>query len=85
MIRKLKRDQTYHFIGIGGIGMSAIAEMLVNLGFQVTGSDINKSYITQKLEEMGVQIFQGHEESHVHIPYIKCLFAQPFHNNLQLY
>lgn len=66
MIRKLKRDQTYHFIGIGGIGMSAIAEMLVNLGFQVTGSDINKSYITQKLEEMGVQIYQGHEESHVH-------------------
>ena len=66
MIKRLKRDQTYHFIGIGGIGMSAIAEMLVNLGFQVTGSDISKSYITQKLEEMGVQVYQGHEESNVH-------------------
>lgn len=66
MIQRLERDQTYHFIGIGGIGMSAIAEMLVNLGFRVTGSDINKSYITQKLEEMGVQIYQGHEETNVH-------------------
>lgn len=65
MIKKLNKNRIYHFIGIGGIGMSAIAEMLVNIGFQVSGSDIKESYITDKLKEMGVKIYQGHSEKNV--------------------
>ena len=46
-----------HFIGIGGIGMSAIAGILIEQGFQVTGSDLKKTNITQNLENMGAKIY----------------------------
>ena len=56
---------TIHFVGIGGIGMSGIAEVLLNLGFKVTGSDLRKSDITERLEELGARIFYGHREENV--------------------
>ena len=43
-----------HFVGIGGIGMSGIAEVLLNLGFKITGSDTRKTEITERLEKLGV-------------------------------
>ncbi|PLX80759.1 MAG: UDP-N-acetylmuramate--L-alanine ligase [Desulfuromonas sp.] len=49
-----------HFVGIGGIGMSGIAEVLLNLGFRVTGSDLRESDITQRLSELGGNISFGH-------------------------
>ena len=49
-----------HFVGIGGIGMSGIAELLLNLGYRVSGSDLRASEITQHLSELGGTIFQGH-------------------------
>src|SRR5881394_501037 len=52
--------QHIHFIGIGGIGMSGIAEVLANLGFRVTGSDARKSEVTARLETMGVEVTEGH-------------------------
>jgi UDP-N-acetylmuramate--alanine ligase len=48
-----------HFVGIGGIGMSGIAEVLVNLGYRVQGSDAKRSRITDRLEKMGVEVFEG--------------------------
>ncbi len=55
-----------HFIGIGGIGMSGIAEVLCNLGFTVSGSDIKKSKNTDRLENLlGVKIFEGHEATNI--------------------
>ncbi|WP_282077675.1 UDP-N-acetylmuramate--L-alanine ligase [Epibacterium ulvae] len=48
-----------HFVGIGGIGMSGIAEVLLNLGYVVQGSDLKTSKITQRLERLGAQIFEG--------------------------
>jgi len=54
-----------HFVGIGGIGMSGIAEVLHNLGYQVQGSDASASYNTKRLEELGVKVFIGHEAQHV--------------------
>ena len=63
MFRHVKK---IHFIGIGGIGMSGIAEVLCNLGFEVTGSDIKKSKNTDRLEELhGVKIFEGHAGENV--------------------
>src|SRR5664279_66573 len=49
-----------HFVGIGGIGMSGIAEILLSQGFKVTGSDLAKSEVTERLESLGVVIYEGH-------------------------
>ena len=51
-----RRIQHVHFVGIGGIGMSGIAEVLVNLGFRVSGSDLKTSNVTDRLQQMGVEI-----------------------------
>ena len=59
------RPQHVHFTGIGGIGMSGIAEVLLNLGYQISGSDVRLSPITQRLEGMGARIFEGHAASNV--------------------
>lgn len=62
MFRHVKR---VHFIGIGGIGMSGIAEVLCNLGFQVSGSDLKKSRNTDRLELFGAKIYEGHRAENV--------------------
>ena len=54
-----------HFVGIGGAGMSGIAEVLHNLGYVVTGSDQVDSAVTQRLRDMGVRVFHGHEAEHI--------------------
>lgn len=54
-----------HFVGIGGIGMSGIAELLLNLGYRVSGSDLNPSDITDRLSSLGGTISLGHKASHV--------------------
>lgn len=56
----------FHFIGIGGIGMSGIAEVLLNLGYQVSGSDIKPSEITEKLTNLGASIYYEHKKENVH-------------------
>lgn len=55
-----------HMVGIGGYGMSGIAEVLHNLGFQITGSDIQKSKIARRLEEIGITVKYGHSPENVH-------------------
>src|SRR5258708_27136876 len=60
-----RRFQHIHFVGIGGIGMSGIAEVLANLGFRVSGSDQKKSEVTAHLEELGVEITEGHAAENV--------------------
>ena len=52
--------QRIHFVGIGGIGMSGIAEVLLNLGYKISGSDLKSSAITRRLAELGATIFEGH-------------------------
>jgi len=54
-----------HFTGIGGIGMSGIAEVLLSLGYEITGSDIRESETTVRLRELGIQIFIGHDETNI--------------------
>ncbi len=62
MFHKIKK---IHFVGIGGIGMSGIAEVLLNLGFTVTGSDLRKTDITARLEELGADVLYGHRQENV--------------------
>src|SRR5262245_38358919 len=57
--------QRIHFVGIGGIGMSGIAEVLLNLGYKISGSDLKKSSITERLASLGALIFEGHHGHHV--------------------
>jgi UDP-N-acetylmuramate--alanine ligase len=62
MFAKLQR---IHFVGIGGIGMSGIAEVLLTLGYKVSGSDLKSSSITERLAEKGALIFEGHRAENV--------------------
>ncbi|MDA1371591.1 MAG: UDP-N-acetylmuramate--L-alanine ligase [Proteobacteria bacterium] len=61
----MRRIKTIHFVGIGGAGMCGIAEVLLNQGYKIAGSDIKKSTNTQRLESMGVKIYIGHDSKNV--------------------
>ena len=61
----LQKKHRVHFVGIGGIGMSGIAEVLLNLGYAVTGSDLHESEVTGRLRKLGAQVFIGHEEDNL--------------------
>jgi len=57
--------QRIHFVGIGGIGMSGIAEVLLNLGYRISGSDLKDSAITRRLAALGTSIFEGHAAANI--------------------
>ncbi|HET9653549.1 MAG TPA: UDP-N-acetylmuramate--L-alanine ligase, partial [Usitatibacter sp.] len=57
--------QRIHFVGIGGIGMSGIAEVLLNLGYKVSGSDLKRSAVTDRLERLGATIYEGHTAGNI--------------------
>ncbi|MDP9267556.1 MAG: UDP-N-acetylmuramate--L-alanine ligase [Acidobacteriota bacterium] len=59
------RIQRIHFVGIGGIGMSGIAEVMVNLGYKVSGSDLKHSAVTERLVKLGATIFEGHSAENI--------------------
>jgi UDP-N-acetylmuramate--alanine ligase len=61
----LQKRHRLHFVGIGGIGMSGIAEVLLNLGYAVTGSDLHESEVTERLRKLGAQVFVGHQEDNL--------------------
>ena len=65
MVPEMRRVKCIHFIGIGGAGMSGIAEVLLNEGYQISGSDIAENAVTQRLAEKGATIFIGHAEQNV--------------------
>jgi UDP-N-acetylmuramate--alanine ligase len=59
------KPQQLHFTGIGGIGMSGIAEILLNLGYQITGSDVKLTPITDRLAQLGARVYEGHAAANV--------------------
>ena len=61
----LGKTRHVHFVGIGGIGMSGIAELLANLGYVVSGSDEKKSVVTERLATLGIRVAIGHDAAHV--------------------
>ena len=54
-----------HFVGIGGAGMSGIAEVLATLGYQISGSDLAENPVTQHLKNLGIKIFYGHRSENI--------------------
>lgn len=64
-IPEMRRIRRMHFVGIGGAGMCGIAEVLKNQGYDISGSDIKASKTTARLEQMGIQVFIGHQASNI--------------------
>jgi UDP-N-acetylmuramate--alanine ligase len=64
-MRGLGKTKQIHFVGVGGIGMSGIAELLLNLGYGVSGSDIKGSAVTERLSNLGGRIFSNHSKENV--------------------
>src|SRR3989344_6858527 len=60
-----KTIKKIHFVGIGGSGMSGIAEVLMNLGYKVSGSDLKETEVTRRLTTLGASIFIGHQAAHI--------------------
>jgi len=64
-VPEMRRIRRIHFIGIGGAGMGGIAEVLLNQGYQVSGSDVADNAVTQRLKQLGATVFRGHVDSNV--------------------
>ena len=68
-----KKAKRIHFVGIGGIGMSGIAELLLNLNFDITGSDINQSQNVKRLESKGIKVSINHSADNVkNVDVVRC-------------
>ncbi len=65
LIPEMRRVKTIHFVGIGGAGMSGIAEVLLNEGYHITGSDLSANPVTDRLTGKGAHVFFGHSAEHV--------------------
>src|SRR5579862_2037345 len=62
---RMRRINTIHFVGIGGSGMGGIAEVLINLGYAVQGSDVKENAVTQHLARIGAKVFAGHAAANI--------------------
>ena len=79
-----KRYQQIHFVGIGGSGMSGIAEILLNLGYRVTGSDARRNEAVERLEQLGAKIFTGHEAAHVEGAHVVVFSSAVSRDNIEV-
>lgn len=73
-----------HFVGIGGAGMGGIAEVLLNLGFSVSGSDVNRSSMTQRLTELGACCYQGHHADFIGAADVVVMSSAVAEDNIEL-
>ena len=62
---KITSNEVIHFVGIGGIGMSGLAQIMHNMGFMVQGSDLSQSKNTDRLKKFGIKIFIGHKKKNI--------------------
>ncbi len=83
-IPEMRRIRCIHMIGVGGTGMSGIAEVLVNLGYDVSGSDIRASVVTQRLQEKGIRVFIGHDAAHLGNADVVVISTAVDHENPEL-
>ncbi|HAR45141.1 MAG: UDP-N-acetylmuramate--L-alanine ligase [Nitrospirae bacterium GWC2_57_13] len=81
MFKKIKH---IHFVGIGGIGMSGIAEVLLNLEYRVSGSDLKESDTTERLRKLGGEIFIGHRAENVNSPHVVVISSAVKKDNVEV-
>ena len=80
-----KKYQQIHFVGIGGVGMSGIAEVLLNLGYRVTGSDQKRGEAVERLERLGAKVFTGHEPSNVEGAHVVVYSSAVARDNVEVH
>lgn len=76
-----KKIKNIHFVGIGGSGMSGIAEVLINLGYNVSGSDLQKSEVTKHLKACGAKVYIGHKKENVKSAHVVVTSTAVKHDN----
>ena len=79
-----KRYRHIHFVGIGGSGMSGIAEILLNLGYRVTGSDLKRGDAIERLERLGAKVFVGHDAAHIEDAHVVVFSSAVARDNVEL-
>src|SRR6266536_2381580 len=79
-----KKYQQIHFVGIGGAGMSGIAEVLLNMGYRVTGSDVRRGETVERLERLGAKVFTGHQPAHVEGAHVVVYSSAVARDNLEV-
>src|SRR5919197_3573182 len=79
-----KRYQQIHFVGIGGAGMSGIAEILLNLGYRVSGSDARRNDAVERLEQLGAKVFTGHDAGHIEGAHVVVSSSAIARDNVEL-
>jgi UDP-N-acetylmuramate--alanine ligase len=83
-VAKFGKAKHIHFVGIGGIGMSGIAELLLNLGYTVSGSDLKDTVVTRNLSAMGGHISRGHKKEHVRSADVVVYSSAVSHDNPEI-
>lgn len=84
LLKNINKSKSIHFIGIGGTSMSGIAEIVFNMGFKVTGSDMNKSIYTENLEKSGINVYIGCDANNVNNAGLVVYTAAIKQDNLEL-
>lgn len=79
-----EKYKVIHFVGIGGIGMSGIAELLHNLGYKVTGSDIRDSDTTQRLKKLGIRVYIGHAPGNIDDAHVVVISSAVSSHNIEV-
>src|SRR5499427_4867311 len=80
-----KKYQQLHFVGIGGVGMSGIAEVLLNLGYRITGSDQKRNETVERLERLGAKVYTGHEPSHIEGAHVVVYSSAVARDNVEVH
>ena len=81
---KLGKQEIIHFVGIGGIGMSGLAQIMKTMGFKIQGSDINKNKNTENCKKLGIKILKGHKKNHINKVTIVVKSSAIKPNNVEL-
>ncbi len=84
MIASFRNFQQIHLVGIGGSGMSGIAEVLLSSGYAVSGSDLKQSQVTERLRKLGAKIFEGHQAENVHGAHVVVISSAVRPDNLEV-
>ncbi len=79
-----KKYQHIHFVGIGGVGMSGIAEVLLTLGYRVTGSDARRSETVERLERLGAKVYVGHAAAQVEGAHVVVFSSAVARDNVEV-
>ena len=76
--------QRIHLVGIGGSGMSGIAEVLLSSGYAVSGSDLKQTPVTERLRKLGASIFEGHQAENVHGAHVVVISSAVRMDNVEV-